>query len=253
MAAGIRQLAGDRGQRRRFRSCPLLLTAAVLVLDLERPERFHYILTKSNWRSWMVWGAWFLAAHGVLERVVAAAGWFGRDNGSDRAGVAGDRDSRARDVLHGIPVRAGARARSLAGSARRHRLDRAVGRRGSRGAASGRDGDRSGARPALADSRWILAGVSLAAHLVILLFENVLTPSPTRHHGWPCGRSGAVRTRRSSGASQSPPAAYCRWRWSLGAVTGASRGSCHAALLALAGGAAWEYIWVEAGQSVPLS
>jgi hypothetical protein len=26
-----------------------------------------------------------------------------------------------------------------------------------------------------------------------------------------------------------------------------------AALLALAGGAAWEYIWVEAGQSVPLS
>jgi hypothetical protein len=26
-----------------------------------------------------------------------------------------------------------------------------------------------------------------------------------------------------------------------------------AALLALAGGAAWEYIWVEAGQAVPLS
>ena len=26
-----------------------------------------------------------------------------------------------------------------------------------------------------------------------------------------------------------------------------------AAVLALAGGAAWEYIWVEAGQSVPLS
>jgi hypothetical protein len=25
------------------------------------------------------------------------------------------------------------------------------------------------------------------------------------------------------------------------------------ALLSLAGGAAWEYIWVEAGQSVPLS
>jgi hypothetical protein len=26
-----------------------------------------------------------------------------------------------------------------------------------------------------------------------------------------------------------------------------------ASFLALAGGAAWEYIWVEAGQSVPLS
>ncbi|MBA2260415.1 MAG: 4Fe-4S ferredoxin, partial [Acidobacteria bacterium] len=30
-------------------------------------------------------------------------------------------------------------------------------------------------------------------------------------------------------------------------------GVCAAAVLALAGGAAWEYIWVEAGQSVPLS
>jgi len=52
------------------------LTAAVLVIDLERPQRFFYILTKPNWRSWMVWGAWFLTAHGVLSAAWLAAGWF---------------------------------------------------------------------------------------------------------------------------------------------------------------------------------
>src|SRR5439155_24590694 len=34
----------------------IMITAATLVLDLERPERFYYILTRPNWRSWMVWG-----------------------------------------------------------------------------------------------------------------------------------------------------------------------------------------------------
>src|SRR5688572_11552348 len=53
------------------------LTAVVLIIDLERPERFYYILTRSNWRSWMVWGAWFLTAHGALSLLWLAAGWFG--------------------------------------------------------------------------------------------------------------------------------------------------------------------------------
>src|SRR4029079_7847187 len=53
------------------------LTSAVLVLDLERPERFLYILTRSNWRSWLVWGAWFLAGHGTIGGVWLLAGWFG--------------------------------------------------------------------------------------------------------------------------------------------------------------------------------
>ena len=53
------------------------LTAAVLVIDLERPERFYYILTRPNWRSWMVWGAWFLTGHGLISTVWLIAGWFG--------------------------------------------------------------------------------------------------------------------------------------------------------------------------------
>src|SRR4029079_12978866 len=40
----------------------LLVTTVVLIADLERPERFYYILTRPNWRSWLVWGAWVLVA-----------------------------------------------------------------------------------------------------------------------------------------------------------------------------------------------
>ena len=53
------------------------LTSAVLVVDLERPERFYYILTRGNRRSWMVWGAWFLAGHGGISFLWLLAGWFG--------------------------------------------------------------------------------------------------------------------------------------------------------------------------------
>jgi len=99
----------------------------------------------------------------------------------------------------------------------------------------------------------VLAG-SLLAHVLILLFENVLTPSATRHHEL------AVQTIRRG--------AYAPLFWGVAILAGgvlpfvaivffgasAPAAACIAvALLALAGSAAWEYIWVEAGQSVPLS
>src|SRR3989440_294983 len=57
----------------------LLATSALLVLDLKRPERFHYILFKANYRSSLVWGAWILIAYGGvaalwLASVLAGAG-----------------------------------------------------------------------------------------------------------------------------------------------------------------------------------
>ena len=54
----------------------LAITAAVLVADLERPERFYYILIRPNWRSWMVWGAYFLTAQGAITTLWLAAVWF---------------------------------------------------------------------------------------------------------------------------------------------------------------------------------
>jgi hypothetical protein len=99
-----------------------------------------------------------------------------------------------------------------------------------------------------------MLAVGIGAHLLILLFEHQLSRSPTRHHEL------AARTITRG--------AYSRLFWgaaiaaggvlpvimllTLG-VTSSAALTCLVALLALAGGAAWEYIWVEAGQSVPLS
>lgn len=55
----------------------LALTAALLVLDLKRPDRFHYIVLKSNPRSWLVWGAWILMGYGAVAAAWLAAGLAG--------------------------------------------------------------------------------------------------------------------------------------------------------------------------------
>jgi Fe-S-cluster-containing dehydrogenase component/Ni/Fe-hydrogenase subunit HybB-like protein len=48
------------------------VTVILLIADLDRPDRFYYILTKSNSHSWLVWGTWILIAYGLL-----ALGWLG--------------------------------------------------------------------------------------------------------------------------------------------------------------------------------
>jgi Fe-S-cluster-containing dehydrogenase component/formate-dependent nitrite reductase membrane component NrfD len=44
----------------------LALTTALLVLDLKRPERFLFVLFRSNPRSWLTRGSWILTAYGVI-------------------------------------------------------------------------------------------------------------------------------------------------------------------------------------------
>ncbi|MCI0342550.1 MAG: polysulfide reductase NrfD [Planctomycetales bacterium] len=44
----------------------LAATTGLLVGDLKRPDRFHLILTRPNWSSWLVRGAWILMAFGLL-------------------------------------------------------------------------------------------------------------------------------------------------------------------------------------------
>ena len=83
MLLGGDPVAARRSRRARHdrragasRSSSSALTTVVLVADLERPERFYYILTRSNWRSWLVWGTWFLAAHGTISGVWLVSGWM---------------------------------------------------------------------------------------------------------------------------------------------------------------------------------
>jgi formate-dependent nitrite reductase membrane component NrfD len=44
----------------------LLVTAGLLIVDLKRPDRFHFLLLKPNWRSWLVLGAYILLAFGLM-------------------------------------------------------------------------------------------------------------------------------------------------------------------------------------------
>jgi Fe-S-cluster-containing dehydrogenase component len=43
----------------------LAATGAVLIADLEHPARFHLIFTRPQWRSWLVRGAFVIAAYGA--------------------------------------------------------------------------------------------------------------------------------------------------------------------------------------------
>ena len=47
----------------------IVATTALLVLDLERPERFIRILTRPQWKSWLVRGAYLLVAFSMLASV----------------------------------------------------------------------------------------------------------------------------------------------------------------------------------------
>ena len=44
----------------------LAATGLLLIVDLKRPDRFFYLLTKPNFRSWLVIGSYILIAYGVL-------------------------------------------------------------------------------------------------------------------------------------------------------------------------------------------
>jgi len=52
----------------------LALTGVLLVWDLKRPDRFHYLLTKGNPSSWLVRGAWILTAFAVADGLWFLAG-----------------------------------------------------------------------------------------------------------------------------------------------------------------------------------
>jgi formate-dependent nitrite reductase membrane component NrfD len=225
-------------------------TAGLLIVDLERPERFHYILLRPNWRSWMVWGAYFLTAHGAIAALWIAAAWWGF------AGVLTAlvwpavvvsilatcytgflfAQGLARDLWQGPHATFDLLAQAVAGGAAVLML------------ASALAGGESARRLTM-----MLVG-AIVVHIGIVSLENLLAPSPTRHH-----ELAVTAIRRGP---------FARLFWG-GAVIGggivplvmlliALQGgpspiAVVGAILALAGGFAWEYIWVEAGQSVPLS
>jgi Fe-S-cluster-containing dehydrogenase component/formate-dependent nitrite reductase membrane component NrfD len=229
------------------------ITAIVLVADLDRPERFYYILTRPNWRSWMVWGAWFLTAHGALSALWLLGGWLESPAllswlvapalvvsvlATSYTGFL-FAQGLARDLWQGPYAAVDLLAQAAAeGSA-------------SLLIASLFLTPSAGVAPILAST---LFG-AVAAHLLLLAFEHLLSPSPSVHHKLAAGTilRGAYARLFWGGAIVAGGLLPLALLTAAPAASAASGATVLAAALALAGGFAWEYIWVEAGQSVPLS
>ena len=228
-------------------------TAVVLVIDLEQPQRFLYILTRPNWTSWMARGAFLLTAHGTLAGLWVFSrlvGWDGLITVIAPVAIVVSfattaytgllfAQGLARDLWQGPHATIDLLAQALIeGSAAMLLVS----------LASGAD---DATRSALG---WTMAWAA-AAHLAILAFENLVTPSPTIHHELAVRaiRYGAWRQLFWIGAIG------CGGLAPLAIVAGASAAGVSAALLTLAslvalgGSLAWEYIWVNAGQAVPIS
>ena len=52
------------------------ITVVLLIADLKQPWRFYYLLTKPNFRSWLVWGTYILMIYGALAAAWLACGIF---------------------------------------------------------------------------------------------------------------------------------------------------------------------------------
>jgi len=55
----------------------LALTGGLLIWDLEHPERFYLIFTRPQWRSWLVKGAFIIAAYSLVLATHFVASLFG--------------------------------------------------------------------------------------------------------------------------------------------------------------------------------
>jgi Fe-S-cluster-containing dehydrogenase component/formate-dependent nitrite reductase membrane component NrfD len=229
----------------------LVATAIVLVIDLERPERFYYILVRPNWRSWMAWGAYFLAVQGGLTAVWLAAAIAGAETllavvrwpllivsllTTCYTGLL-FAQGLARDLWQGPQSTIDLLAQAIVEGAAALLIASAV----------------PGIQPAASTVSALAStlAIALLVHVALIVFENVLSPSPTRHHALATAavRRGAYARLFWGGAVATALAATAL----AGAGADAPLPLAAAAFFALAGSFAWEYIWVEAGQSVPLS
>ncbi len=57
----------------------LALTGALLIWDLEHPGRFHYILLRPQWKSWLVRGGFVIGAYGAVLAAHFGAALVGSD------------------------------------------------------------------------------------------------------------------------------------------------------------------------------
>jgi len=58
----------------------LLATGILLIMDLDRPDRFLYVLLRPHWGSWLVKGGYAISIYGGLLTLLVASHYFGWDD-----------------------------------------------------------------------------------------------------------------------------------------------------------------------------
>jgi Fe-S-cluster-containing dehydrogenase component/formate-dependent nitrite reductase membrane component NrfD len=230
-----------------------ILTSVVLVLDLERPDRFFLILTRPNWTSWLARGAFLLIGHSVMATLWVFAYWMGWTGLLTWLAPVAILTALAATAYTGFLFAQGL-ARDLWQGP--HATIDLVAQAIAEGAgallllsiATGADG------LTLRSLGLALAGASVF-HVSLLALEHVLTPSPSVHHELAnrAIRYGVFRRLFWTGAIGLGGIAPFLLVVLASAADFSRVLLVPAALVALAGSLAWEYIWVEAGQAVPNS
>ena len=224
----------------------LAATGLILIFDLTHPERFYTILLRPQWRSWLARGAFIIAGYGALlvlwlagslfggETLQRAVGWLAVPTALMTAVYTAFlfAQSKGRDLWQNplLPTHMGVQA-ILAGAA-------------TLGVAAAITGDGAAIRFTLP----VLTG-SLLLHGLMVGGELAL-PTVTAH-----ARLAEHHLVRGQ---------FATWFWSgvvggvvlpllILALSFSAAGLALAAIAALAGLAAFEHAYVQAGQSVPLA
>ena len=219
----------------------LAATGAVLVWDLEHPERFHYILTRPQWRSWLVRGAVILTAYAAVLAVHFLAGLFAASGTIGVLAVVGVPLALMTAVYTAF-LFAQAKARDLWQNPLLppHLVVQAV---------------QAGAALAVPFAMWLadavveplawIVAVASAVHLLMIVGELTL-PHPTAH-----ARTAAYEL--TSGRFRMPFRAGVLLSTLALAAPIAPVVALLAAVVALVGLLLFEHAYVQAGQSVPLA
>ena len=220
----------------------LAVTAGLLVWDLEHPARFFYVLTRPQWTSWLVRGGLILTGYAAVLAIALLAGLLTSTGLRQVAAVPGV-PLAAMTAVYTAYLFAQAKARDLWQNPLlpAHLLVQAA---------------MAGAAALLAigawwqhDARvplaWLLAGGCLA-HLLLVLGEVTLA-HPTAHARLATHELVRGRFRRFFWAAAVLVAT------GLAAPLAGGWVGVAVAPLVLAGLAAYEHAYVQAGQAVPLA
>jgi formate-dependent nitrite reductase membrane component NrfD len=232
----------------------LAATGGLLIWDLEHPKRFHLIFVRPQWKSWLVKGAFVIAAYSIVLLVHFLASCFGAPGVTRKLMIAGIPLS-ASTAIYTAYLFAQAKARDMWQNPLLppHLLIQAMllGSASLLPLASRYEPTTRFGPNAITTLLWILAVTSLLH--ILMVWGEVSLSHPTAHARlaiWEMVR-GRYHSDFWIGIALSTLGGLIPWLALLGVVS--SSLGIGAAPMALIGLMLHENAYVQAGQSVPLA